>query len=364
MLHTNMGFKGTVLVAALAAVAYMQLDNIVFTVAFLMAAHGGWLYTDSPAYMNWLSKKVHAMPVVDPKPIPELNMENFSREAMLRLSNNLADPIVIRGAIKETEAISQWSLEFFEEFYPKDVFVVREMIDDVVRMQQRPFEDFILMKNKGRNVSIVASSKVFHDNPKLRKQLESPIEEHLVGPNGEPIIANQFFMTPGGRTWFHCAIGNNVFRQVVGQKRWTVIDPKKYSLHLCPVPVITGTSVTSCLENGPSTDEREEWITHIPRFSALLNPGDILVNSGWWWHDVQSIGDSNYPIVSVAGRIKNIKKTFANSPVMTTNAIATKLLSKSANDAVDFELSLQEEIVASWTRNCISRGRTDCVTPP
>lgn len=46
------------------------------------------------------------------------------------------------------------------------------------------------------------------------------------------------------------------------------------------------------LENGPTTDEREEWITHIPRFTALLNPGDILINAGWWWHDVQSIGAS------------------------------------------------------------------------
>lgn len=46
------------------------------------------------------------------------------------------------------------------------------------------------------------------------------------------------------------------------------------------------------------------------------------------------------------------------------SVVATKLLSKAANDAVDFELSLQEEIVASWTRNCLERKRTDCVTPP
>lgn len=240
-----MGFPKPFLVAALAVVAYMQRDNIIFTVAFLMAAHGGWLYTESPTYMSFLRNKVQSMPVVDPVPIPELNMDNFSREALLKLSNNLADPIVIRGALDNTEALKLWGLDFFEENYGDQTVVVREMVDDVVRMQQRSFSDFMLMRTKGRNVSVVASSTIFHRNPALKKQLESPIEESLIGPNGEPIIAHQFFMTPGGRTWFHCAIGNNVFRQIVGQKRWTVIDPKKYSMHMCPVPVITGTSVTS-----------------------------------------------------------------------------------------------------------------------
>lgn len=44
--------------------------------------------------------------------------------------------------------------------------------------------------------------------------------------------------------------------------------------------------------------------------------------------------------------------------------VLAKLLSKAANDAVDFELSLEEGIVESWTRNCLERKRTDCVTDP
>jgi hypothetical protein len=351
--------------AAAAFAVFMRPDDVIFTITFLASAHGGWVYTQSPTYMKFLKNKVYSMPVVAPVPIPEMDIKDFSREAMLKLSNGMADPIIIRGALKESEAVKQWGLDFFEENYGGEKVVVREMVEDVVRMQHRSFDDFMLMKAKGRNVSIVASSTMFNRNPLLKSQLMSPIEEYLVGPKGEPIIAHQFFITPGGRTWFHCAIGNNVFRQIVGQKRWTIIDPKKYNIHMCPVPVITGTSVTPCLEDTYFTaDEKEEWITHIPRQSALLNPGDILINAGWWWHDVQSIGDSNSPIVSVAGRIKNLGATFANSPVLTTNAVAAKLLSKAANDAVDFEVSLEEGIVESWTRNCLARKRTDCVTPP
>lgn len=241
-----MGFTKTITLAlvAVAIAVIMRTEDVIFSITFLMAAHGGWKYTESPTYMKYLKNKVYSMPVVAPVPIPEISIENFSREAMLKLSNGMADPIVIRGALKGTDAINLWGLVFFEENYGNETVVVREMVEDVVRMQHRSFADFMTMKAKGRNVSVVASSTIFNRNPLLKEQLTSPIEEFLVGPKGEPIIAQQFFITPGGRTWFHCAIGNNVFRQIVGQKRWTIIDPKKYNIHMCPVPVITGTSVT------------------------------------------------------------------------------------------------------------------------
>jgi hypothetical protein len=85
---------------------------------------------------------------------------------------------------------------------------------------------------------------------------------------------------------------------------------------MCPSPVISGTSVNPCLSK-LKTDDREAWIKRMPRNTALLQPGDILINGGWWWHDVQSIGTMSDPMVSVAGRIKNLKGTFKNSPIQT-----------------------------------------------
>jgi hypothetical protein len=164
-----------------------------------------------------------------------------------------------------------------------------------------------------------------------------------------------------------------------------------------------------------SVDDREKWITHIPRQTSLLNPGDILINSGWWWHDVQSIGTHMYipiartvkdsylffyylpllllgergsPQVSVAGRIKNVPKTFTNSPILTLNAsefsancshlyisslincalpfpiaVITRILAGKSEEQ-EFELELEDGIVKSWTKDCEKRGRTDCITPP
>ena len=80
---------------------------------------------------------------------------------------------------------------------------------------------------------------------------------------------------------------------------------------------------------------------------------------------VQSIGTSaSGPQISVAGRIKNVPKTFSNSPVLTANAIFTRVV-KGVHDEDDrFEIALEDGIVKSWTRDCMKRGRTDCITPP
>ena len=240
-------FIGTIFKAALVGVimaCIIRPDDAIFTVTFLLAAHTSWTYTESPFYMSYLKARVAKMPVVEPTPIPELSIENFSREEMLRLSNGLADPIVIRGALRDSDAVKKWSPDYFRTYYGNETVVVREMVDEVIRFQHRSFEDFFAMQAKGRNVSVVASSSIFFRRPEFKEQLKSPVEQHLVGPAGEPIMAQQFFVTPGGRSWYHCAVGNNVFRQIAGQKRWVLIDPKKYNLMMCPSPVITATSVT------------------------------------------------------------------------------------------------------------------------
>jgi hypothetical protein len=234
-------FKGSIL--ALIAAIVFRTDDVLFTITFLLSAHTSWNYLESP-YWNYVKAKWEKMPVVDPVPIPEIDIKDFTREKLLELSNGLADPVVIRGAIKDSVAVKKWTREYFRENYANETVVVREMLGDVIRFQHRSFADFYLMESKGRNVSIVASSSIFYRNKQFKEELMSPVEKDLVGPKGEPIIAQQFFITPGGRSWYHCAVGNNVFRQIQGQKRWNVIDPKKYNMFMCPSPVITATSVT------------------------------------------------------------------------------------------------------------------------
>jgi len=290
-------------------------DDIIALTVFT-ASYFGWDAAASPMYMSYLQSRWQKLPEVEADPVPELHISNFTRAEMLRISDKLRHPIVIRGAVKDSTAVKMWDEKYFLKNYGEETVVVREMFEEInVRMQHRTFKEFFSMKNKGRNVSVVASSAIFNRNKIFKSDLRSIIEDDLVGPNGEPIIAQQFFITPGGRTWYHSALGNNVFRQIAGQKRWTLISPAN-NFWMCPAPVISGTSVNPCIGK-LKTDEREAWIRRVPRITALLEPGDILINGGWWWHDVQSYGSVSDQMISIAGRIKNLKGTFLNSPIQT-----------------------------------------------
>lgn len=360
----------SVLAALIASV--LRPHDTVSLITFFLASYTPWDYASSELYSDYMKTEWEKLPEIDAEPLIEFTTANFSRENLLSLSKNLAVPVVIRGALLGNPATEQWGREYFLGNFSSETIVVREVIDDgdghpIYRMQQRSFEDFYRMSDKGRNVSVIGSSSIFYRNKELIADIRAQMEDDLVGPDGSPILANQFFITSGGRTWFHAEVGANVFRQIAGQKRWTLISPE-YNFYMCPRPVISGTSVEPHCLMQMTTDEREAHIKRIPRVTALLNPGDVLINTPWWWHDVQSTGGVDEPQLSVAGRIQVMKATIANSPMESFVAIVASLLSalkggKGLGQTETFPLDLEQNIVDSWYRHCISLDRLDCRTP-
>jgi hypothetical protein len=290
-------------------------DDFIQLVVFT-AAYFGWDHTTSPIFMGYLRSRWEKLPELEPENIPEMYLSNFTRAEMLRLTNNMRNPVVIRGAVANTKAAKLWNEKYFTQNFGDENVIVREMFDETkVRMQLRTFREFYSMRRKGRNVTIVASSSIFSRNEALKSDVRSPIDDDLIGPRGERIICEQFFITPGARSWYHSELGNNVFRQIAGRKRTFLISPKQ-NFWMCPTPVISGTSTNPCIGR-LTAEEREGWIKRVPRAVVYTGPGDILVNGGWWWHDVHSLGGPDEEMISVAGRIKNLRETFRNSPMQT-----------------------------------------------
>lgn len=355
------GYNALAILAAIVAALCYAPDTTIFTLTFCLQAYTKWDYRQSQFYLDYMSARWEKLPLIDAEPIPELHIENFTREELLRISNNFRIPVVIRGGIRDTVAVREWNEAYFSANYGNESLLVREIVDGFkIRFQQRTFDEFFIMKNKGRNVSVVASSGIFGRNPSFKEDLRSPVEDDLVGPRGEGISAYQFFITPTGRSWYHSEMGNSVFRMVQGRKLWTVVSPD-YNFWLCPDPLISGTSVTPfCVFE---RENRELWMDRIPRLSAVLEPGDILINAGWWWHDVQSLGAPTDDNIAVAGRMKTLQATFLNSPVLTFHAVLTSIIKRvNHGEGEVFETNLEDNIVTSWVRNCYAEGRDDCVT--
>jgi hypothetical protein len=323
----GISFAYIAVVAIAIWIAFIGIDDAIMTFAFFLSKYSSWEHAKSPIYMSYITKKWNNLREVNPDPVPEIFIEDLTRETLLRVTNNLTNPVVIRGGVRDSFAVQNWNIDYFLENYPNEIVVVRELKgsdeEDAmsVRLQTRTIEQYARMLRNGSygDVTIIASSSIFGRNKQLRNDTDSPLEKYLKSPKGEEIMAYQLFVTPGSFSKYHSEIANNVFRQIAGRKRWTLIDPK-YSYLMCPYPLIAGTSVNPCLYSFGG-NFIESITKKIPRQEVILEPGDILINAPWWWHDILSLG--NQPQISVAGRLPNLAGTYSNSPLFTITSVAT-----------------------------------------
>ena len=167
------------------------------------------------------------------------------------------------------------------------------------------------------------------------------------------------------RTFFHTEFGGNFFRQIAGRKQWTVIAPE-YTKYLCPHFIRGSATVRPCIQSF-DLELRKQWFERIPRMQTILEPGDIIYNAPWYWHDVQSVG-ADTTQASVAGRIRNPQTSFALGPVLSFGVLADKIISRFTGGPVDYPdsndamlpIKLEDLLINSWTSNCLAQGHDNC----
>ena len=72
-------------------------------------------------------------------------------------------------------------------------------------------------------------------------------------------------------------------------------------------PAINQRDLPSCAIKDPNTVlERYKPLWRIvPRYSAVLERGDVLLNP-WWWHCIEDLWDSSVAVIHQMGRLKNV----------------------------------------------------------
>ena len=153
-----------------------------------------------------------------------------------------------------------------------------------------------------------------------------------------------------------------MFRQISGQKRWTALAPSA-TKYLCPYFVPGSAVVKPCVQDF-EPELRDAWFKRLPRMETILNPGDVIYNPPWGWHDVISVG-ANTTQASVAGRIVNFVTSFRESPVRSfgvlLNNIKSRLLgSHQPYPKEDFAVVVEDLVVDVWTKNCLASGQSNC----
>lgn len=281
-------------------------------------------------------------PVSEPRHIPEIypNVEgNLDFEELRRATDNFRVPAVVRGLFKDTVALKKWTQTgYLEQKFSNFSMVInhngiaerKKNIDKMANIGET-FKDILADRNdkkmlffpKARDPRPIkdAVNNVTHTDLEVERKLWRGFgtESHKTYIQSSIIMANGFSQENGGKTsgtWWHCAIGNNWFVQVVGSKRWYFVS-QKYSSYMKP-----GRKAPASMRSPLEILEHED---RIPVQYVSLQGGDLLYNPDWYWHRIENHHGLS---IGVPLREKNFTNSFRNNMQFTSTTFLTLFLKK------------------------------------
>ena len=242
-------------------------------------------------YRNRLLEK---MPIVQSKPLPEISINDLSKEKVAEVSKNFSQPFIVRGLIKDFECVQKWDLNYFEKEYGNIEVPAFSVEDNSVSysknnstsIKQCNNSNFCGIKTicksirNGEPLYINNISKLFTVSDQAREELNldkmSKIkDDYFLSSSKKNEFMSQLFL--GGKntgTSLHCASNVNFFFNVKGVKHWGFIDPKYTHLIHCQ----SSSQGLFAISSDNFFDKSDNYFLKIPRYEATLNEGDFLFN--------------------------------------------------------------------------------------
>ncbi|MEO0803316.1 MAG: cupin-like domain-containing protein [Cyanobacteria bacterium J06642_2] len=231
--------------------------------------------------------------VIDILRIPAESIKSFE---VLNILRNFPVPIVLEGLASESEAVRNWTPNFFKENYG-----AFEVLVDYPRRQEAkraiPLSEVVDEIQSGSDCGhyVANVSDIFLQYPELETQLPIETIRHDYLDHKKLAYIHLFMGGPGTGTDFHCANGVNFFVNIHGRKEWQFVNPK-HSAWMYPVVNVSGVYGSSAVDFRKSQEEHRQacpLYEQIPVYKTILNPGDVLVNPPWWWHAIRNVTPSS-----------------------------------------------------------------------
>lgn len=233
-----------------------------------------------------------------PQPLPEIDAADLSLPRLLDLSHGFRRPVVIRGFGLDSPAVKAWSADHLAgrvgdvpvgldgENSPSQAELVRHtyeipFAEFVRRMREEPLYVF----NCGDLTSACPALVDELELDRVRTLLNEPDD------TWDPLFTAALFVgTERVFSNVHAAPGGNFFLQVTGRKTWTFVEPA-LSPYLRPLVRRPFNHVLSAYGTFHTADADCE-MHRLPRYGVTLEPGDLLYNAPWWWHEVINHGET------------------------------------------------------------------------
>lgn len=241
-----------------------------------------------------------------------------------RATNSYRKPVIVRGLMTDEKAVQDWKdPEYLSELCGDSLYrlVLNANDDDLVggniHFSEATVRDLMSGITGGNEFRYLAGvSQIFIDHPEILEDMNLPKLHSLLGPDGlrkRFDALNMFIGGPGTRSRIHCAFAGNFFFNVVGRKRWRLLPPgyKHLLLPIASRPFIYAITYFDPLDHTP---ERNTFAQRLPFFDVTLEPGDLLYNGPWWWHQVENLAPLN---IGCAIRLGQFRADVRNNATFT-----------------------------------------------
>lgn len=247
-------------------------------------------------------------------------------DKFLSLTNNKRRPLVIKGFLKNSNAYKVWSSDYFKNNYYNTKLLTLDVTKNknkdkaYTSFNQKLECEYIklgesidnMLNSKDKSVYLNNVTEIFSLHPELISDLNLDILKNIDRSiNSETWLkVNMFMGGPGTGSSLHCAAGGNFFFNVVGKKRWILIDPK-YSKFLRSTPeknfafVISGYDIED--------PNNFQYLNNIPKCEVILEPGDLLYIPPFFWHYVKN--ETDFTIGCAIRDHTVYYQSFMNNPI-------------------------------------------------
>jgi len=230
--------------------------------------------------------------------------EDVTTDLFYKLTHGKTCPIVIRGLIKDVDAVKKWDSNYFIENYGKTKLLniskqnekehnAYTSFNRTLKCQNLSIEESVnrMLDKNSESIYINNITEIFSKHPELVNDLELDHIKKLDDSIDEKtwLKINMFMGGHQTGSSLHCAVAGNFFFNIKGRKKWILIHPK-YSKYLKSTPSKLFEFCISGYDIENPTDELKK----IPKYEVILESGDVLYNAPWWWHYVKN--ESNYTI--------------------------------------------------------------------
>jgi oxalate decarboxylase/phosphoglucose isomerase-like protein (cupin superfamily) len=225
--------------------------------------------------------ETHGEPAQD-RPVPVYDMRTGSRQEFIERFVNANTPVVVKGL----SDVEHWSIDWLLRNYGDTEVLFTDLVSG--RDYEAPLRDIDKPGESGKLPYLHNSGRLFDQHPHLTRDLSL---DRLRPVEGDSYAQQLFVGTKRGTgSAFHCAGIVNLFYQLEGSKRWTLVHPE-YTFLLYPY-LSRGNWYQTSLVGIPGTGRDYTDVPlyrYCPRFTVDVEKGDVLLVPSWWYHSVENI---------------------------------------------------------------------------